>query len=127
MAEAQRYLLQHYRLLLLQERLELGRRQDLLHLLRRDHLRGHHGHGHGDLRRGRTRQHSQSRPWNALPKCLPARRFSRGLPCAPVPSSPLGEPVAISPSWRAEAITGDMVTAQRSPWCSWHRDKLPKP
>lgn len=43
------YLLQHYRLLLLQEGLELGRGQDLLHLLWRDHLRGHHGHGHGHL------------------------------------------------------------------------------
>lgn len=49
-APVQRYLLQHYGLLLLQEGLELGRGEDLLHLLRRDHLRGHHGHGHGDLR-----------------------------------------------------------------------------
>lgn len=126
-AEVQRYLLQHYRLLLLQERLELGRREDLLHLLRRDHLRGHHGHGHGDLRRGRTRHHSQSQPWNTLPKRLPARRFSRGLPCAPIPSPLLGEPVAISPFWHTEAITGDTAMVQRSPLCSWHQDKLPKP
>lgn len=43
------YLLQHYRLLLLKESLELGRREDLLHLLWSDHLRRHHSHRHGDL------------------------------------------------------------------------------
>lgn len=59
----QPYLLQHYRLLLLQEGLELGGGEDLLHLLRGDHLRGHHGHGHGDLRRGETDTSRQA--WGA--------------------------------------------------------------
>lgn len=48
------YLLQHHSLLLLEEGLELLRRQDLLlknllHLLRGDHLGSHHGHRHGHL------------------------------------------------------------------------------
>lgn len=48
------YLLQHDGLLLLQQRLQLLRREDLLledllHLLRRDHLRTHHGHRHWNL------------------------------------------------------------------------------
>lgn len=43
------YLLQHYSLLLLEQSLELlgGKHlllEDLLHLLRRDHLGTHHGH-----------------------------------------------------------------------------------
>lgn len=44
------YLLEHQCLLLLQQGLELGRRQDLLHLLRSDHLWTHHCHGHRYLR-----------------------------------------------------------------------------
>lgn len=90
-AQDQRYLLQHYRLLLLQEGLELGRREDLLHLLRRDHLRGHHGHGHGDLRRGRTPSPlpipSPENPPQMLTasKCLPPPRLSRGILHAPHP------------------------------------------
>lgn len=59
----QPYLLQHYRLLLLQEGLKLGGGEDLLHLLWGDHLRGHHGHGHGDLRRGETDMSRQA--WGA--------------------------------------------------------------
>lgn len=48
------YLLQHHGLLLLKQRLELLRREDLLlkdllHLLRCDHLRTHHGHRHWNL------------------------------------------------------------------------------
>lgn len=48
------YLLQHYSLLLLEQCLELLRwkdllLKDLLHLLRCDHLRTHHGHWHWNL------------------------------------------------------------------------------
>lgn len=50
------YLLQHDGLLLLEQSLELLRREDLLledllHLLRCDHLGAHHGHRHWDLQR----------------------------------------------------------------------------
>lgn len=83
----QPYLLQHYRLLLLQEGLELGRGEDLLHLLRGDHLRGHHGHGHGDLRRGETRHAGPGELGVASP-CQAPRSSLKSLPqMPPVPKS----------------------------------------
>lgn len=55
------YLLQHHSLLLLEQGLELlwGEHlllEDLLHLLRCDHLRTHHGHGHWNLDRDDERK-----------------------------------------------------------------------
>ena len=52
------YLLQHECLLLLEQGLQLGRRQDLLHLLRGDHLWTHHGHGHRHLEQHNQRKHT---------------------------------------------------------------------
>ena len=48
----QTHLLDHERLLLLEQGLQLGGRQDLLHLLGGEHLGRHHGHRHGHLRDG---------------------------------------------------------------------------
>lgn len=75
----QRYLLQHYCLLLLQEGLELGRGQDLLHLLWCDHLWGHHGHGHGDLWKGGT---------HMSPCCWSQPSPYADSPHAPIPNPP---------------------------------------
>lgn len=83
----QPYLLQHYRLLLLQEGLELGWGEDLLHLLRGDHLRGHHGHRHGDLRRGEM-CHARPGELRVASPCQAPRSSLKSLPqMPPVPKS----------------------------------------
>lgn len=72
------YLLQHDGLLLLEQSLELLRREDLLledllHLLRCDHLGAHHGHRDWDLQRKQrsgTVVRTLGGKKRTIPKCL---------------------------------------------------------